>query len=54
MKHECGHEGCDLCGAHKHGYIHLHQHGKLLVCSPCIARAVQATYDVITRFGPPE
>lgn len=54
MKYQCGHSACDLCGGSRRREPNagaLQEIDKLLVCTPCIKRAIRFTYDVACKFG---
>ena len=56
MRYDCGHAGCDICGARicDRGSLGLAQYGvlkKILACTDCVARAVRFTLSACEQFG---
>lgn len=52
MKHDCGHEGCDLCGRRAcDGMGRMLKAGKLLVCDYCLSAAVETVYRIACAWA---
>ncbi len=55
MKYNCGHEGCDICGARVCGQASISRHEyagvKYSVCKHCLPLAVKTVVDMAETFG---
>ena len=55
MKYQCGHNGCDLCGASQCGKygrnLTLRIFFSYQVCDACIGLAVKFAYNAAATFG---
>jgi hypothetical protein len=57
MKYDCGHEGCDICGARRCTGADLEKihdpmsREPMYVCDSCLSRAVRYAIDAAETFG---
>ena len=55
MKYNCGHKGCDICGARQcgsyPGNFLLEHHGKYIVCLDCKILAIKIAIEMAETFG---
>jgi rRNA maturation protein Nop10 len=55
MKYQCGHEGCDICGARQCGShpanFPLERQGKYIVCLNCKILAIKVAIEMAETFG---
>lgn len=53
MQYNCGHTGCDICGArtcgkHSTAFVKV---GDFLICESCLRTAVRFAYEAAATFG---
>jgi len=52
MKYNCGHSGCDVCGARQcDGDVTLKPVGRFVVCCYCIKKVVKLAVHVSESFS---
>lgn len=55
MKYQCGHLGCDLCGAREcdsmNYNLHLERWSNFIVCLDCVVRAIKQVHDKGITFN---
>lgn len=51
MRYNCGHDGCDICGARSCADAHLRVIGKNTVCESCLNTAVTFAVNAAETFG---
>lgn len=51
MNYQCGHKGCDVCGARTCTGTHLEKVGKYEVCESCIELSVRTTVHLCETLG---
>lgn len=51
MKYQCGHDGCDICGARECTNTVLKKYGDLKACDSCVRRAVRIAVQMAETFG---
>ncbi len=53
MRYNCGHDGCDICGARrcKSSDVRLQKIGDFLVCESCVRLSVKVAYNMSATFG---
>jgi len=54
MVYNCGHNGCDICGAQdcrREFPPRLRKYGIFIVCDSCLESCIKFAYEAACRFG---